>query len=438
MATARDLKLEQVAVDSFFKNQGRAPSSPSDWKTIHTASYGTSLPPELASLPMYQSASPVTTTPTAPAPLDNSLSYRGQNISDSALKSAGDSALSYNTSGFLDKVKERLQKKFKPESEVLGLGSFSATLGALDPSGVMQGINEKSGQFRRKGALALQALSTANDIYSEQAKLAADKLNLLDSYRTDYEKVQKGVEEDMKDLALSIAKTGKAIPNEILDLLPANMRAVYQGLPKVLYVPKASGGGGGGSGLLNIDGADNTTPAAIPMTYEEFLANESDNRGMSIDPSLKVNKDDYEAYKVRFAADEAAKAPAQSEESSNLDTMAQQYKNKEVTISELTAAYGKAGKDKILARASQLTKESDGGRAITMMTPAEAKQIESLLVKDSSGFVNASVYAQVVAIMESEFKNGGAEFIKLYPPGNFLDPTDSTAQLYLKMSGEGS
>ena len=227
MAT-RNLELEKRAVDDFVKNRGKTPSTPDDWKLIHKASYGTDLPSDLASLPMYRQASTNPSANTTPA-----LNYQGADISDTALTGARNEALSYNTSGFLDKVKQRLQEKFKPETEVLGLGSFSATLGALDPNGVMQGISEKTGQFRRKGALALQALSTANDIYSEQAKLAYDKLNSLEEKRTAYETEQKTLESEMKDIALTIAQTGQAIPEEVLSLLPSNLRGAYEALPQI-------------------------------------------------------------------------------------------------------------------------------------------------------------------------------------------------------------
>lgn len=252
----RNLDIEKQKVNDFVANQNKEPSTPDDWKMIHTAAYGTNLPEELASLPMYQQAS------TDPQANVDGLNFRGANISDTALGTAREEALSYDQTGFLDKVKERLQKKFKPETETLGLGSFSATLGALDPSGVMQGVNEKTGQFRRKGALALQALGTANDIYSEQAQRASDRLNMLEGYRTEYEKEQKTLESEMKDIALTIAQTGKPIPNEVLDLLPANMRAAYEALPQIFesglgnewYDNYSSNGGWSGDELVVEEG----------------------------------------------------------------------------------------------------------------------------------------------------------------------------------------
>ena len=230
MAT-RNLELEKKNLGDLLKNNpGKDINNltPDDWKLIHTASYGTDLPSDLASLPMYQQASTNPSANTTPA-----LNYQGADISDTALTGARNEALSYNTSGFLDKVKQRLQEKFKPETEVLGLGSFSATLGALDPNGVMQGISEKTGQFRRKGALALQALSTANDIYSEQAKLAYTKLNDLEAKRAEYETGQKDFEADAKDLALKYAEGGNDIPTTILDMLPQKLRAGYEALPQM-------------------------------------------------------------------------------------------------------------------------------------------------------------------------------------------------------------
>lgn len=235
----RNLAQEKVYVDKFFQSQGKAPSTPEDWKSIHTATYGAQLPAELAQLPMYQqvSSNPVSnvsmTTTSSDTPIGGGLNYMGADISDTALTQARDNALSYNQTGFLDKVKARLQQKFKPEVETLGMGSFSSTLGPLDPSGVMTGVNEKSNQFRRKGTLALQALSTANDIYSEEAKRAMEKLTRLENYRSQYETEQKQLESEMKSLALTIAQSGKEIPNEILSMLPQNLQAAYQALPQI-------------------------------------------------------------------------------------------------------------------------------------------------------------------------------------------------------------
>lgn len=264
MAT-RNLQLESKYVDQFFQSNGTAPSAPDDWKSIHAAAYGSDLPAELAALPMYQSSqlppTPGAGTPASTNPVSNTsptgggLSYRGMNISDSALRTAGDAAGSFNTSGFLDQVKARLQQKFKPETEVLGLGSFAATLGALDPNGVMMGINEKTGQFRRKGALMLQALTTANDIYSEQAKIASDKFTRLEDLRSAYEKEQKDAEGELQDLALAIAKAGGDIPADLLGLLPPKQVEGYKQLAAVFKAENlriASKRSGGGDSLTNI------------------------------------------------------------------------------------------------------------------------------------------------------------------------------------------
>ncbi len=259
MAQPRNKEIESKHVDTFFQEQGRAPSSEEEWKTIHTASYGTDLPEELASLDMYKTAPP---TPTLPAeipgeapPASDALMYRGQDISDTALQGAAEKYGSYDQPAFLDKVKERMQEKFKPETETLGLGTFSSTLGPLDPSGVMKGINEKSGQFRRKGALMLQALSTANDVYSSEAQRALDKMNMLEGYRDSYEQQQKGVEQDFINLAVGMAEKGIDVPPDLMNLLPPKYQQALMDMPGLIRASDKGTGGPGESrpGSIYID-----------------------------------------------------------------------------------------------------------------------------------------------------------------------------------------
>jgi len=226
----RDLTKEQEAVNLFIQNQGKKPISSEDWKQIHTMAYGSDLPAELNSLPMYSTPTVENTVPITNA---KALNYMGSDISDTALSQAKTEASSYNTSNFLDKVKTRLQEKFKPESETLGLGTFASGLGALDPTGVNLGMQEQSNKFIRNGNLALKALSTANDIYSEQATLAINNLNYLTGLRSDYDTKQKETENELKNLALSIAEQGQNVPQEILDLLPKDQQAVFAGLGKI-------------------------------------------------------------------------------------------------------------------------------------------------------------------------------------------------------------
>lgn len=333
MATTRDLKLEQAAVDAFIKNQNRKPSTPDDWKAIHTSSYGTQLPPELASLDMYTQSSP-TQTPTAPTPTSTptpttpvtggastnptaNLSYHGQDVSDSALKTASDSAFSYNTAGFLDKVKERLQQKFKPETETLGLGAFASTLGPLDPNGVIRGIDEKSTQFRRKGALALQALSTANDIYSEQAKRAADKLDYIEGLRSKYEAEQKDAEGQIQELALAIAKSGGDIPQDILALLPQKQLEGYKVLSQIFKAENArkagSGGGGGGSNLAVGDSA------LDPYVYKNEETGKWEVARQNITDMVSMTKNERQDIFQRATAYATQLNEAEAEEAAKLE-----------------------------------------------------------------------------------------------------------------------
>jgi hypothetical protein len=182
------------------------------------------------------------------------LNYMGNDVSDSALAGARKAYEPWTQpNNFLDKVKERLQTKFKPETETLGLGSFSATLGALDPSGVMAGISEKSNQFRKKGALALKALSTANDLYSEQANIALDKLNRLEGYREAYEDDQKAMESEFKDLAMNLVQQGLEVPPDIMQMLSpkyqqviGSLSGVYKQAENDERIANASGSGDAG------------------------------------------------------------------------------------------------------------------------------------------------------------------------------------------------
>lgn len=244
----RDLEKEKAAVGEFGKITGRMPSSSEDWAKVHQYAYGSNVPDELKSLPI-NNASPDAQNGTVVASSgeSGSLPFRGADISDTALQGARNEYFSYNQSGFLDKVKQRLQQKFKPESETLGLSSYAQSLGPLDPNGVMKGIADKSGQFQRKGALALKALSTANDIYSEQANRAYEKLSMLNDMRDIYEQNQKETEMEVKSMALEMIKSGKDVPEDLLNLLPQDMRDVYAKAGKMFKNELAGDDATGGS-----------------------------------------------------------------------------------------------------------------------------------------------------------------------------------------------
>lgn len=158
------------------------------------------------------------------------LQYKGADISDTALQNAQQEYFKYNPVQFLDKVKSRLQEKFKPETEVLGLSSFASQLGPLDPNGVIKGIADKQRQFARKGDLALQAMSTGNEIYSGQAKRAYENMTMLQDLRSEYEQNQNDAQKELHNLALEMVKTGQEVPNEILSLLPTEYKDIYNQL----------------------------------------------------------------------------------------------------------------------------------------------------------------------------------------------------------------
>ena len=292
MAT-RDLISEQKNVDAFIKAQGKLPSTDADWRVVHSATYGAELPADLANLPMYKASSNPDANTSAPKP----VMFQGSDVGDSAIASA---TSAYNAaapvSSLVDKVRSRLKEKFQPETATLGLGAYAATLGALDPNGVMAGIDEQTNKFRRNGALALQALSTANDIYSEQAKLTLDNLTSLETKRAAYEKEQKDTEGQMEDLALTVAKTGQPIPDAMLALLPPAKRDIYKGMSSVFAADNArtsakSGGSGSGSG------GSGTTPEPV-VSYNDFLKAMGDKLQMSLDPNAQEWKDAYDEYKA--------------------------------------------------------------------------------------------------------------------------------------------
>lgn len=277
----RDLELEQQAIGRFGKETGGMPSTQEDWSQVHGFAYGDNLPEELQQLPVNQTpvAPPVNTpvvqtpqvnTPTAPTPTQNQpLNFRGADISDTSLNNARDAYDQFDMGGFTDKVKERLQKKFKPETEVLGLSAFANTLGPLDPRGVMKGINDKSNQFRRKGALALQAITTGQEAYGAEATRAYDNMSRLEGMREAYEEEQTAAQDDIKSLALMMAEQGADIPQEILALLPQDQVGIYQTMAQEIKAMRAaeqqslsnsySGGGyGGDTGVGSGDGYSGT------------------------------------------------------------------------------------------------------------------------------------------------------------------------------------
>lgn len=241
MTTKRDLQLEQSKLGEFMSmSGGKEPKTSEDWNRFAKYVYGSNMPDELQAK-FTQTATPAPAPAPTSAPADafsvtsNPTMYQGMDISPEALSTAREQALSYTTpSTFLDKVKTRLQEKFKPEGAELGMGSFSESLGPLDPAGIQAGIAEKSGQFKRKGLLALKALSTANDIYSEQADKALQKFNMLQTAASNYEAEQKEALNEIKNLAIQIAAKGQPIPNELLDLLPQDQRQIYDKLPSLL------------------------------------------------------------------------------------------------------------------------------------------------------------------------------------------------------------
>jgi murein DD-endopeptidase MepM/ murein hydrolase activator NlpD len=230
----RDLEKEKSYLKQFGEETGKMPSTEGDWKAFHTMVYGKDLPQELGSLPMYSSgAAPETTTPEIQS---DGATYMGQDVSNVALDEARKGYEPYENTGkdFMSRVQERIKTKFKPESSTLGIGSFSATLGALDPTGTMNAITEKSNEFRKKGSLALQALTTAGGLFDEQAKRSYDKLERLEGLRKDYETEQNAFETEAKNLALTLAQSGTEIPADLLNLLPQKWKEVYKGLPSLI------------------------------------------------------------------------------------------------------------------------------------------------------------------------------------------------------------
>lgn len=230
----RDIEKEKKYLGEFGKKYGYMPSTAEQWKDFHLMVYGSDLPQEIANLDakvISSSALPSSSIPTQTDPLSN---YQGSNISDTAIQEATKQYEQYSQpKNFLNEVKKRLTQKFKPESANLGIDVYSASLGVLNPNQVMSGLAIKTNQIQDKAAIALQALSTAGELYSEQATNAYNKLNNLQTLRKEYEGSQKETESELRALALEIAKQGGDIPQELLDVLPQDEVEGYKALSKI-------------------------------------------------------------------------------------------------------------------------------------------------------------------------------------------------------------
>jgi len=229
--TQRDLNAEKAAVDKFNSAQGRLPSTPDDWKNIATSVYGTNLPADLQ-----QKLGGTQQPAQQPQQQPSALNYMGSNVSDQALGQAQQQAGNFNAPNFLDKVKFALQEKFQPGKEQMGMGAFSSSLQKMGvpftPQMYSQGQQEQQNEWTQKGQLALQALTTANNIYSTAATNAQNHFNDLMTLRQNYDAKQQAFQSTVAQTIQGIAQMGEGIPQDLINALPPEQRQFYQGLGK--------------------------------------------------------------------------------------------------------------------------------------------------------------------------------------------------------------
>lgn len=322
---SRNTAAEKTAVDTFTKAQGHLPSTQSDWQKVYTSVYGNKLPNDPAIQKVFNMsvgtganpAVPTTSaTPTAPTanpsvsgatnlnvgsasstinssapPASGNLNYRGFDIGDKALQGAyGAYQATSSPNDFLNVVRQKLKEKFQPESETLGVGDWAKSVGWSGPQGWNTGIQEKNLAIRQKGALALDALGKANDLYSEAAKNAKQKFDDLWGMRDDYDKAQKDMENELEDLALAIAKTGGSIPADLLNMLPAERRGWYSAMANAVKSAEArSKSGGSAKETYN------------PLSYQEWLAKKSSETGSISLADNAARREEYNQYKLDLA-----------------------------------------------------------------------------------------------------------------------------------------